>query len=289
MGIPALIEAMRPQQWVKNGFVVAPLLFAGKVGVLSAVRDSGVAFVAFAFGSSAIYLLNDVLDREQDRRHPEKSRRPIASGRLSISAALITAVVLAASSLFLSWFLGLTVLVCTGLYIGLQIGYCLFFKHWVIIDVMVLGVGFVLRVLAGAGAVEAEASQWLILCTLLLALFLGFAKRRHELVALGEGSGKHRRVLEEYSAELVDQISSVLLGATIVCYAIYTISPRTHDEVSENLVYSVVFVIYGLFRYLYLVQKGRYAGSPTEALLKDIPLFVCVLLWAVYCWTVIYF
>ncbi len=290
MGMPPLVEAMRPQQWVKNGFVLAPLLFSKRADEPALIAAAIGAFLAFALSSSCIYLINDILDREQDRCHPEKCNRPVASRRLSVGAAWIGAAFCCALGLGLAFSiaskLGLIVLV----YVALQVGYGVVLKHVVIIDVMVVAVGFVLRVLAGAAAVSVVASEWLILCTLLLALFLGFSKRRHELITLGEDSSGHRRVLSDYSLALLDQINSVLLGATIVCYAIYTVSPRTQGEVakSDELVYSVPIVIYGLLRYLHIVHKGRYSGSPTAALLKDRPLLLCVVVWVLFCSFVLY-
>jgi 4-hydroxybenzoate polyprenyltransferase len=291
MGLPALVQTMRPHQWVKNSFVLAPVLFSHQADRGERLVDAAIACVSFCLAASAAYLLNDVLDRDQDRLHPVKKDRPVASGRLGVGQAVGGAVVLAGAALVLGGIVGVGVLAIVGVYLALQIAYGTVLKHVVIVDVMVVAMGFVLRVMAGSAAVGVEASEWLLLCTLLLALFLGFSKRRQEIVTLGqEAAGGHRRVLDRYSPALLDQINSILLGATIVCYALYTVSPRTQEEVAggRNLVFSVPLAIYGLLRYLYLVHDGDLAGSPTDALLRDRPLLFVVFLWAAYCSLVVY-
>ncbi|MBI4468952.1 MAG: decaprenyl-phosphate phosphoribosyltransferase [Acidobacteria bacterium] len=283
-------EALRSKQWIKNLFVLTPLLFARELQHPHQVLKGIAAFAIFCALSSAGYLFNDRLDAEQDRQHPLKALRPIPSGRLSTSLAMGMAVALAVIGLGGAFALDLTFGLMASAYLILTLAYTIRLKHFVVLDVMVIAVGFVMRVGAGALAIDALPSHWLLLCTMLLALFLGFSKRRHELLLLNEGSTQHRPVLEHYSPEFLDQMNSIVMGATIVCYAIYTVSEETiHKFGSGNLIFSVPFVIYGLFRYLYLVNIRDSGGSPADTLLGDRPLAISIVLWAAFCAGVIYF
>ena len=282
------IKLVRPQQWVKNFFVLAPLLFSGRALDPSAQRAALVAFVVFCLLASAVYVINDVIDREQDRAHPTKRNRPIASGAIGVGSALVLATILLVLSVAAAWSMGPNLFYCAVAYLSLNVVYSIWIKHVVILDVFSISAFFVLRLLAGAAAVAVRPSVWLILCGGLLSLYLGFAKRRHELVLLGEGSSEHRAVLSQYSTAFLDQLSVVLLAVTIVSYIMYTLESDTARLVGgEALSYSTVFVLYGVLRYLYLVHK-RLDGNPAETLLTDKGLLVAVTLWVAYCSAVIY-
>ena len=279
---------LRPQQWVKNGFVLAPLLFSGRMLQPDAIRQALEACVSFCLVASAVYVFNDVMDRERDCAHPVKRARPVASGRISIAAALPVSLVLGVVGLGLGWLVHPTVGAILGSYLGLNLLYTLRLKQVVLLDVFSIATFFVLRLLAGAEAIQVVPSIWLILCGGLLALYLGFAKRRHELMLLGGASASHRGVLAEYSPQFLDQMSTVLLSVTLISYVMYTLSPEKLAEVgSYALTYSTGFVLYGVFRYLYLVHQKE-QGSPTEAVLTDRSLLTAVVLWAGYCALVIY-
>ncbi|HEY7029059.1 MAG TPA: decaprenyl-phosphate phosphoribosyltransferase [Gemmatimonadales bacterium] len=282
------IRLIRPQQWIKNAFVLTPLLFSGKFLALTADLRAGLAFISFCFLASAVYAWNDILDREGDRQHPTKRLRPVAAGRISVSTAAWSGVVLAAIGLAGCAVLGKSVLVVAVAYLGLNVLYSFRLKHVVVLDVFCVAGFFVLRLLAGARAVAVVPSIWLLLCGGLLALYLGFAKRRHELVLLGSGSSQHRTVLADYSPAFLDQMSGVLLSVTIVAYIMYTLSPEKLAEIgSYRLTYSTGFVLYGVFRYLFLVHQ-REGGNPNDVLFTDRALLASVVLWFLYCFWVIY-
>ena len=287
-GLSAWVRLARPKQWVKNFFVLAPLLFSGRIVELAAIGAGLIAFAAFCMAASSVYVLNDVVDREADRNHPRKRHRPIASGAIQPRAALAMGSVLAVGGIGLAAVAGAEVAAIVAAYLLLNALYSLRLKHLVILDVFSIAAFFVLRLVGGASAVQVEPSIWLLLCGGLLALYLGFAKRRHELTLLGDGSTDHRSVLGDYGTAFLDQMSAVLLAVTVVSYIMYTVSPAKVDEVGGYaLTYSSVFVLYGVFRYLYLVhQKSR--GSPTETLLTDQALLGTVVLWVLYCGWVIY-
>lgn len=276
----ALIRSMRPEQWLKNGFVLAPMVFSGLLDDPGAWARSLLAVAAFCAASSAVYLVNDVLDREADRRHPSKCNRPIAAGEISVGAALIAAVVLAAAAMAAAFVLGGWFPAVLGSYILLVVLYSVVLKRVVFVDVLVLAAGFVLRVVGGAVAINVPVSRWLLLCAYLLALYLALGKRRSELALLGEGAGTHREVLGHYTLGLVDQSISVVLGATVLAYTLYTVAPDTVAKVgSEGLMATVPVVLYGLFRYLYLLHRHDLGGSPTRVLVTDRPLLLTVVIW----------
>jgi 4-hydroxybenzoate polyprenyltransferase len=276
----ALIRSLRPEQWLKNGFVLAPLVFSGMLDDTSVWLSSVIAVAAFCAASSAVYLVNDVIDREADRRHPSKRTRPIASGEISVGTALVTAVLLAALALAASWVVGGWFPMVLGGYVLLVLLYSAILKRVVFVDVLVLAAGFVLRVVGGAVAIDVPVSRWLLLCAYLLALYLALGKRRSELALLGEGAGTHREVLGHYTLGLVDQAISVVLGATVLAYTLYTVADDTVAKVgSEGLMITVPIVLYGLFRYLYLLHRSEMGGSPTKALVADRPLLLTVLIW----------
>ena len=284
-----LLIALRPAQWTKNLLVFAGLLFGMQLFVPSAVARALGAFVIFCALSGAVYLINDIADRESDRRHPLKARRPIASGALRVSTAAVAAAVIAAVALSASLALGRTFALVAAAYVALQLLYSGPLKQIVIIDVLTVSIGFVLRAVAGAVAVRVEFSKWLLVCTTLLALFIALAKRRHEIVLLAGDAATHRPILGEYSPYLLDQMISVVTASTLVAYIFYTISPETQEKFETPwLGLTVPFPLYGIFRYLYLVHRREGGGSPSDLLLTDRPLLVCVALWALAVAAIIY-
>ena len=283
------LHLVRPPQWVKNFFVIAPLLFSGRALEPYWVGRSLLAFVMFCLLASTIYLWNDAADADADRAHPTKRQRPIAAGRIAKRQAIIVGMVLLAGALLLAWQLGPVVFALAGTYVMLNILYTWRLKEVVLLDVFAIAAFFLIRLLAGSAAIDVRASVWLLLCGGLLALYLGFTKRRHELTLLGASSSEHRSVLSHYSTGFLDQMSSVLLSVTVVSYIMYTLSSETARQVGNDwLSYSTGFVLYGVFRYLYLVHK-RNGGSPTKTLLTDRSLLVTVVLWVAYCGWVIYY
>lgn len=289
----AWIRLLRTRQWLKNGFVLAPFLFSGRATDPAAVVAVLAAFGLFCAVASGVYVLNDVADRAVDRVHPVKRNRPVASGAISPTAALAGGTLLIVASLLLGFVLDRGVGLVMSAYVLLNVAYTLRFKRVVILDVFSIAAFFVLRLLAGTSAIDVVPSVWLLLCGGLLSLFLGFAKRRHELRLLGDSSGSHRAVLSQYSIAFLDQTSSVLLAVTVVSYIMYTLTSDTAIALgSEALAYSSVFVLYGVFRYLYLVHtergEGGGGGDPTETLLADRALVATVACWALYCGVIIY-
>jgi 4-hydroxybenzoate polyprenyltransferase len=279
--LASLVVSLRPGQWSKNLLVFAGLLFGRRLFDPTAVAVACAAFVLFCALSGVIYLLNDVADREADRRHPYKSKRPIASGELSVGLALTAAVVLAGVALPLAFLIRPSFGIIALAYVVLQAGYSARLKHIVIIDVLTIAIGFVLRAAAGALAIDVAISHWLLVCTVLLALFLAMSKRRHELTLLAAGATEHRRILGEYSPYLLDQMIGVVTASTLIAYIFYTISPETVQNFgTEYLALTIPFPLYGIFRYLYLVHQKEGGGSPAEMLLTDRPLLACVALWA---------
>jgi 4-hydroxybenzoate polyprenyltransferase len=276
-----LFLSLRPGQWTKNLFVLAGLLFGRRLLDPASVLLASAAFAIFCTLSSAVYLFNDVVDREADRVHPLKGTRPIASGALSPGLALITALILSVAGTGGAFLLRPLLGVVAASYLLLLIAYSMFLKNIVIVDVLTIAAGFVLRAVAGAVAVTVPISQWLLVCTTLLALFLVLSKRRHELTLLAGEATEHRRILQEYTPYLLDQMVGVVTASTLVAYAIYATSAETAERLgTDRLGLTIPFVLYGIFRYLYLVHQKRGGGSPAELLLADRPLLVCVGLWA---------
>lgn len=287
------IEGMRPRQWQKNGLLLAGLVFAGRfrnpesVAVLLAdVTRVIIAVLAFCLFSSATYVLNDIIDRESDKSHPDKCERPIASGRLPVSSAFAGACTLAAVGAALAVYVSLRsgsygFLLMSLFYLLLTVSYSFWFKHWVIVDVLVLSAGFVLRVAAGCMSLPVDISPWLVLCTLFLALFMGLCKRRHEILLLGENSVSTRKVLPHYTAQLLDQMIAAVTALTIMAYSLYTFN-ADHTvflgRESPWVMLTIPFVMYGVFRYLYLVYRKDLGGTP-EDVFTDRPMLINLLLW----------
>lgn len=284
-----LAIAMRPHQWTKNLFVLAPLLFGQKLTQPWALLSAMTAALSFCLLSSSLYLVNDVIDTEADRTHPEKRLRPVASGQLLARTALIAAFVLLALAFALAFTLGVNFGLLAITYCVVTLGYCLAFKQAIVLDGMLIAAGFVLRVVGGAIAVNVVPTHWLIVCAFLLALFLAFSKRRQELLMLSEDAAQHRNVLAQYTVSYLDRANTILLGATIVCYALYTVSPETIARFgTDKLIYGSAFVIYGLLRYLALLQNSNNGGNPSKMLVRDKPLLLAVLGWAIYNGLIIY-
>ena len=287
--IRLLLRSMRPRQWIKNVFVLAALIFSQHLLDGTYALRSLAAFALFCLLSGAIYLINDLFDIEKDRSHPEKRHRPLASGRLAPSTALIAAVLILALSLAgsfaLHWTFGLIVL---G-YGAMNLAYSAWLKRVVILDVMIVAFGFLLRAVAGALVIEVEISSWFVLCTALLALFLGFVKRRHERIALAENATGHREALEEYSPQFLDQMIAVVTSSALVTYALYTMSSEVMTKLgTERLILTIPFVLYGIFRYLYLAYEKNEGGSPASVLLRDRPLQINIGLWALSVVVILY-
>ncbi|HZX96133.1 MAG TPA: decaprenyl-phosphate phosphoribosyltransferase [Myxococcales bacterium] len=287
--LPALLAALRPRQWAKNALLLIALVFAQRASDPASVRAALLGVLSFCMLASAVYLGNDILDLERDRLHPEKRLRPIASGRLSIGLAAVTAVALCASALLLALFLPRTFLACALGYLALQIAYSTRLKHVVLLDVFAIAAGFVLRIVAGAEAIEVPVSNWLYICAMLLALFLALAKRRAELTLLGREAAQHRAILAEYSIQLTDQLLTIAASSAVLSYALYTVSAETVAKFgSDRLKLTLPFVLFGLFRYLYLVHRQGEGGKPERVLFHDFPMQINLLAyalvagWAVY-------
>jgi 4-hydroxybenzoate polyprenyltransferase len=283
------VTLLRPKQWVKNAFVLAPMLFGGRATVPEAIVSALAATALFSLLASGIYAVNDAYDAESDRAHPRKRFRPIAAGRIARRTGAIVGAGLALSAAAGAWMLEPRFGLIALTYLSVNAVYTLKLKSVVILDVFTVASFFLMRLVSGAVVVDVVPSIWLLLCGGLLALYLGFAKRRNELVVLGDGSSSHRAVLTKYGPQFLDQMSSVLLSVTVVSYIMYTLTSETAERVgSDVLSYSVVFVLYGVFRYLYLTHRHGEGGDPTETLLTDRPLMGSVVLWFAYCGWVIY-
>ena len=275
-----LLTSLRPGQWTKNLLVFAGLVFGRRLFDLTAVAGAAAAFAIFCALSGVVYLINDVVDRESDRRHPLKAQRPIASGALAVPTALGAAAVLGTGALAAAFFLGWRFGVVASVFVALLALYSGLLKQIVIVDVLTIAAGFVLRAAAGAVAIDVVISRWLLVCTILLALFIVLAKRRNEIVLLASGATSHRPTLGEYSPYLLDQMIAVAAAATLVAYIFYTISPETQEKFGTPwLGLTIPFPLYGIFRYLYLVHQREGGGSPADLLLTDRPLLACVALW----------
>ena len=270
-------------------FVLAPLVFAQRLTEPQAVRNGLMAFAAFCLASSAVYVFNDIRDRAEDRLHPLKRFRPIAAGDVSVFTATILGLALATVSLALAASLGWQFFTILAIYLALNQLYSAGLKHTVILDVMIVSLGFVLRVLAGGAAVHVQVSAWLLLCTFFIALFLAFSKRRHELILLAEDASGQRPVLSHYSPEFLDQMINVVTASTVVAYAMYAIAPETVEKFhTRHLIYTIPMVLFGIFRYLYLIYQKHTNRNPTEAILRDPPFLINIFVWALAALWIVY-
>ncbi len=264
------IRLLRPHQWLKSGFVFVGLLFGHAWGDAQTVMQVLLAAVAFSLAASAVYVGNDLADRERDRQHPQKRKRPLASGAITVRAALAVGGCCLAGAGLLAWAASPTVLAIIAGYLLLNVGYTLGLKDVVLLDVFIIAAGFMLRILAGTLGVGIAPSHWLLLCGLMVTLFLGFAKRHAELQAMAGDAGGHRQVLDEYDPGLLDKLIGICAAATIVSYSLYTVSAETQAlHGGDRLVATVPFVVYGMFRYLYRLHRRAGGGDPALDLLAD--------------------
>jgi 4-hydroxybenzoate polyprenyltransferase len=277
--LPALIKAMRPRQWTKNGFIFFALIFDKQLFSPEPFLRTLQGFFLFCLISSAVYLLNDIADIEADRQHPEKKHRPLASGALPLGLALGAALVLAVIALLLGYLLEPAFAGILAIYLTLNLLYSRWLKHVPILDVLIISSGFVLRVAAGVVLITVERfSPWLYMITILFSLYIGLGKRRAEMDLLEGGASAHRKVLDGYTIPLLDQYITIVSGMTIVAYSLYTFS-APNLPTNHTMMLTIPFVVYGIFRYLQLIQTGHAAGAPDEVALKDRPLQITVLLW----------
>lgn len=274
----AILEAIRPKQWTKNAVVFAAIVFDGRFFEPVSLSIVAIAALLFALISSAGYLFNDLRDLDADRQHPIKRDRPLASGRLQPTVAWIMMVVIYVVAFPIAWLLSPMFAGVLGIYVLLMLAYSRWLKHLVIVDVFVIASGFVLRAVGGAVVVDIPISPWLYVCTVLLALFIGFAKRRHEISLLESEAANHRQNLANYSIPLLDQFILIVAGSAIIAYSLYTFdSPALPDD--ERMMLTIPFVIYGVFRYLFLVHHADAGGTPEQVVLEDRPLLIAVVLW----------
>ena len=285
----SLLASLRPEQWTKNLVVFAALIFARRLLDLEALGLAAAAFAIFCVLSGVVYLVNDLVDREADRQHPTKRLRPIASGDLAAGVAIGWAAVLGMTAVAAATWLSPRFGIVAAAYLLLFALYSRWLKHVVVLDVLSIAMGFALRAAAGGFVIDVPVSEWLLVCTVLLALFLGLAKRRHELTLLAADAVGHRRILDEYNPYLLDQMIGVVTASTLMAYIIYVASPDTVERFGTHLlVLTVPFPIYGILRYLYLVHRRDGGGNPSELLIADRPLLICVALWGLVTATVIY-
>jgi 4-hydroxybenzoate polyprenyltransferase len=280
---------MRPRQWTKNVFIFAALVFDKQLFIVDSFLRTLAGFALFCLISSCVYIFNDLADVEADRQHPEKKNRPIASGKLPVSTAWTAGIVFVVVALGLSYLLSLTFCLVVAAYFVLNLAYSNSLKHIPILDVLIISVGFVLRVGAGVTLIAVERfSPWLYIVMFLLSLFLGFGKRRAELALLAHGAGSHRKVLDGYTLPLLDQYIMIVSGTTIVAYSLYTFSAPNVPE-NHSMMLTIPFMVYSIFRYLYLIEVKHAGGTPEEVLLSDRPFQISMLLWAVTVIIIFYF
>lgn len=283
--LKSYIKLFRPKQWIKNLFVFAALVFSNNILHADLLERTLLCFVLFCAASSSVYILNDIIDASKDRLHPKKKFRPIASGAISKTEALVLLFILVPAVLIGSFIFSKLLFLLIIVYFTNNILYCFVLKNMVIIDVMSIAVGFILRVISGCIAIDVFISPWLLLCTLLLSLFLGFSKRRNELLVLEEKAEHHRKILDEYSLEFIDKMLSIIISSTVMAYTLYTFSSRSN----YYLMSTIPFVLYGIFRYQYIIYKKNEGGSPEEVVLSDKPLLIDMILWVLSSAAIIYF
>ena len=289
--IVSLIKLLRPKQWIKNFFVFAPLIFSRHIFETAYLLPAIAAFFVFSLASSAAYIINDIMDVESDRAHPKKRFRPIASGEISVNQAvfflIILCIIVAGCLFFLKPLFAMVII----LYFITNLLYSMRVKDIVLLDVFFISFGFMLRVLGGAAAISVVVSSWMILTTIFISLFLAISKRRGELsqVVNQDNIEKQRKVLKDYDISFADQLNTIAAAGTIISYALYTVSERTVNTFgTEKLIYTTPFVIYGIFRYMYLMHKKNAGESPTTIVTKDIPIIINVLSWFIFCTVIIY-
>jgi len=284
-----ILVLIRVKHWVKNGFVFAPLIFSFHLFERNYCLITLQAFFAFCFLSSIVYIINDIADIEQDKNHPVKKNRPLPSGRISTSSALLILFVLFALLLITVYGLNEKFILALITYFVVNLLYSFKLKQVVLIDIFIIAFGFMIRIIAGGWVINVHISSWLILCTLFLSLFLAITKRRSELAVLENGSNMTRKVLDDYSIEFADQMATIVAAGAVISYALYTVSERTLETFhTENLIFTTPFVVYGIFRYLYLVHKKQMGENPTQILTTDLPLIINIFLWLLSSILIIY-
>ena len=290
LNVGAYVRLVRPKQWIKNLFVFAPLIFAKELFMAGPGIAALQAFIAFSLTASVVYIINDVADVAADRLHPEKRLRPIAAGTVSLVEAFVLIALLLVCAVFVALAMDTRFQLILAAYLLMNIAYSFKLKEIVLLDVFVIAAGFMMRVLGGAYAISVETSTWLVLCTLFISLFLGFAKRRGELVMMEDSAHRERKVLQLYRVGFLDQMLTIAAAGTVIAYALYTVAPRTLQVFgTDKLIYTTVFVIYGIFRYLYLIHTTRSTDNPTNAITSDWPILITASLWVLSCVLLIYF
>jgi 4-hydroxybenzoate polyprenyltransferase len=285
----AVLVGMRPRQWVKNAFLFVGLIFSRSLGDTELVTRVLLGFALFCLAASAVYLWNDVIDAPHDRLHPAKRSRPVAAGTLSPAMALSWAAGLALTAVVGAFLLMPSFGLVTAVYLAMNVAYAMHLKHLVILDVMTIAMGFMLRVVAGTELAATTPSDWLIVCTITLSLFLGFSKRRHELAVTGGDAQRHRRVLQHYSMPFLDQMNTIAAAAAIMSYALYTVADDTVARFeTRNLVFTIPFALYGVFRYLYLIHEKDGGGNPGDALVNDRALITTAVGWIIAVIIIVY-
>ena len=289
MNLNPILRIMRPGQWTKNLIIFAGLIFSGNLFNTPLLYRNIAVFILFCLLSSSVYIINDIIDLEKDKNHPSKKTRPLPKGELSLTKAWAWAVIMGLISLAIIFYVDLKTGIISLVYLVLMLAYTFFLQHIVIIDIMTIAFGFVLRIAVGASITQVEVSPWLLVCTILLALFLALGKRRHESILFQEMPETSRETLREYNPRLLDQMISVATASTLIAYILYTISQETVDKFhTRNLLFTIPFVIYGIFRYLYLIHRHHLGGSPESIFLKDRPLGIDIVLWFLTCAAIIY-
>jgi 4-hydroxybenzoate polyprenyltransferase len=274
-----IFSSLRVKQWLKNAFVLAALVFDRQLTNLTAVRSTVTGVIIFCFLSSSVYVFNDIFDISADQKHPVKKNRAIASGRISATNAILLGIILGAGSLLWASLISFNFFYICAIYLFMNLAYSKWLKHIPILDVMIIAAGFVLRVAAGVSLIEVERfSPWLYVVTTLLALYIGFGKRRAELNLLAEEANQHRTVFNGYTLAFLDQLITIVSATTIVSYSLYTFSAPNLPS-NHAMMLTIPFVVYGIFRYLYLIQVKQTGGAPEELVIKDHPLQITLVLW----------
>jgi 4-hydroxybenzoate polyprenyltransferase len=287
--IGAYVRLVRPKQWVKNLFVFAPLIFARELFFVEPLVIAVKGFFAFCCVASAVYVINDIADIEADRAHPEKKFRPLAAGSVSLVGAYVFAGVVLACAALIAVGMDARFLIVLSLYFLMNLAYSFGLKNIVLLDVFIIAAGFMMRVVGGAYAINVETSSWLVLCTLFISLFLGFAKRRTELIQVPDVAFAERKVLRRYQVSFLDNMLTIAAAGTVISYALYTVAPRTLQVFgTDKLIYTTVFVIYGVFRYLYLIHTSGATDKPADVVTSDVPILATTSLWVVSCVLLIY-
>ncbi|MDD3225901.1 MAG: decaprenyl-phosphate phosphoribosyltransferase [Clostridium sp.] len=285
MNLKYLLKLMRPKQWIKNFFVFAAIIFSGKFSNMHILLLNIYVFVLFCLISSAVYILNDLVDAPKDRMHPQKKYRPIASGKVTKVQAIFLEVIIVIITLYISYIIQYKIFIVILAYYIMNILYSFKLKNIVILDVMIITFGFLLRVISGSIPTNVQLSPWLLLCTMLLALFIALNKRKSEIITLKDKSGEHRKILEEYSVELIDSMLTIVTPGLLIAYCLYTFSSIQ----SRTMMITIPFVLYGIFRYQYLMLKENIGGKPEDVFQKDMPFLINIVLWVVCSIVIVYF